>query len=155
MLLPTNRANKQVDHWIKFAHYGISDLVQNSLSQDFNRLKKMGGLLEINWWNGLRLGNWHFYEEALSQHIELHNLEYDILAGISGTVAIPVYREECDENRSWMKLLDNMDHSIPLYIWHYLKSSGNQTNSEVVIIGVNTPFYEVSFNNDSSSKHKQ
>lgn len=100
-------------------------------------------LLRIDWWPGLQLGNWQFYEEALTKHIEEDEPEYNILAGISKVVAAPVRKERCSKNLTMTELVDNANNGMPLYIWNYLKSTKNESD-QVVVIGVNTPFYDVS-----------
>ncbi|TMW39163.1 hypothetical protein DOY81_015757, partial [Sarcophaga bullata] len=35
---------------------------------------------------------------------------------------------------------DNVNRKIPFYVWNYLRATDN--SAEIVVIGVNSPFYE-------------
>lgn len=131
---------------MKFANYQNHSIIQNTklYHKYFNNF---GGLLDFGWWPGLRLGNWRLYEEALEQHIDATDYDYDILAGISGKISIPVNVNSCHKNhknRTLMEFNEDISHKIPLYIWNYLKSTTGENVSDIVVIGVNTPFYDVS-----------
>ena len=80
---------------------------------------------------------------ALENYIENTNHSYDILAGVSDVVKVPILKS-CATNFSLVDFNDNLNRKIPFYIWNYLRATDN--SSEIVIIGVNSPYYEVSIN---------
>ncbi|XP_075152615.1 uncharacterized protein LOC142226461 isoform X2 [Haematobia irritans] len=134
--------NSDFREWIQFANYENHSIIQNpDLYRD--SYYTFGGLLTFAWWPTLRLGNWRLYEQALAKHIEETATAYDVLAGISGTVSVPIYTDNCAKNRTLVELVDKKNRKIPLYVWHYLKSTKvNSTFNNFVVIGINSPFYD-------------
>ncbi|XP_073826273.1 uncharacterized protein [Musca autumnalis] len=131
--------NDQIKKWVDFAKYERNSLLQNTQYRknfDF----EFSRLLEVSWWQGLRLGNWILYEEAFSQHLNATHINYEVLSGVSGSVAVPIYECSSHTNRTMTEVIDKKGRTIPLYIWQYLKPKADNQNA-VVIIGINTPFY--------------
>lgn len=126
---------------MEFARYQTASLMQNDVVLQAVNIT-LGGLVDTTWWTSLRLGNWKLFEEALSNHIEADGVEYEILSGVSGIASAPIYRRNCDSNRSFVEIVDRGNRKIPLYIWNYLKAS-HHNSEDLVIIGINSPFYEV------------
>lgn len=115
-------------------------MVQHSkLYSSFNDQFK--SLLDFILWPNLRLYNWNNYQMALEAHVERDNQIYDILAGISGAIKVP-YLEDCQRNYSMKELYDDQNRKIPMYVWNYLQAR-NDSTKDIVIIGFNSPFYEV------------
>ncbi|XP_073822300.1 uncharacterized protein isoform X2 [Musca autumnalis] len=131
--------NAEIREWMEFSKYE-----NHSLIQDPNLYRsaydKFGGLLEFDWWPSLRSGNWRLYEKALWEHIETDKEVYDVLAGVSDSVAVPIYENACSENYTMVDVFYNRDNKkIPLYVWQYLKSN-TKNESDVVVIGINSAF---------------
>ncbi|XP_005175941.1 uncharacterized protein LOC101893397 [Musca domestica] len=140
-------SDNQHQHWIDFARYEPDTIVQNpKLAQNFKD-GEFGGLFNVAWWPGLRLGNWLFYEQAFGQHLEAANTDYIVFAGVSDSVSVPIYESDCHKNRSLAEVVITNQRQIPLYVWQYLKPKGADKGS-VVIIGVNSPFAEFYKEND-------
>ncbi|XP_073826275.1 uncharacterized protein [Musca autumnalis] len=138
--------NVEIQEWINFAKYERKSLIQNdnfykSLDGQF------AGFFEITWWPVLRLGNWLLYERALNQHLQETHINYEVFSGVSGSVSAPIYESICHKNRSMVEVIDNEKRTIPLYIWQYLNPINTDNQSAVVIIGINSPFYE--FHNEN------
>ncbi|XP_013099270.2 uncharacterized protein LOC106081671 [Stomoxys calcitrans] len=141
-ILSSKYTNPQFEEWLQFASYQHHSLIQN-IKMRHEAFDKLGGLLNIPWWTGLRLGNWHRYEMALETHIESGPHTYDILTGILNTISVPIPNNSCQEELKMVELKDQKNRTIPLYVWQYLKSTGNITDlDEIMIIGVNTPFQD-------------
>ncbi|XP_019894093.1 uncharacterized protein LOC101894897 [Musca domestica] len=135
---PNRLSNEQVGQRLEFAQYDNQAIIQdpNLFTNSYN---PYGGLLEVHWWPGLRSGNWHRYEKALKEHIEADQEIYDILAGVSGAVAVPFHGNGSGANYFMAEVYYWHDRKIPLYIWHYLKSKRDNAN-DVVVIAVNSAF---------------
>uniref|UniRef100_A0A1I8PVK8 DNA/RNA non-specific endonuclease domain-containing protein n=1 Tax=Stomoxys calcitrans TaxID=35570 RepID=A0A1I8PVK8_STOCA len=135
--------NPQFKEWLKFASYEHHSLIQN-IKIAHEAFDKFSLLLNIPWWTGLRLGNWHRYEVALEKHIEAGPHTYDILTGISNTISMPISNScKVEQELQMVELKDQKNHTVPLYVWQYLKSTGNVTDlDEILVIGVNTPFQD-------------
>ena len=124
--------------WMQYLQYNLSSILQNPpLNAQYN----VDSLLDIIWWPRLRHGNWRRYQLALEKYIRNANHSYDILAGVSDVVKVPIL-ESCATNFSLVDFSDNLNRKIPFYIWNYLRATDN--SSEIVIIGINSPFSEVS-----------
>ncbi|XP_013099243.2 uncharacterized protein LOC106081661 [Stomoxys calcitrans] len=133
--------NSQIQQWLKFANFEMGAIMPNLMFNHNEGHIELGSMIDIPWWSALRLGNWQFYTEALKEHVEKTSNEYEILAGVSGTISVPIYKESCHENRNWVEIVDDEGNKIPLYIWNYLKNPKNDVE-DYVIIGVNSPFFE-------------
>uniref|UniRef100_A0A1I8NK60 DNA/RNA non-specific endonuclease domain-containing protein n=1 Tax=Musca domestica TaxID=7370 RepID=A0A1I8NK60_MUSDO len=135
----THFNNSEIREWMQFYQYENHSLIQDDiLYRQF--YDKFGGLLELDWWPNFRAGNWLLYEQALREHIEADGATYDIMAGASGTVAVPSHENASRrENYAMLNVIYGENQQIPLYVWHYLKSQ-NENGSDVVVIGVNSPF---------------
>ncbi|XP_073822298.1 uncharacterized protein [Musca autumnalis] len=130
--------NDEIKEWMKFSKYENHSLIQNP-NLYRNSYDKFGGLLEFDWWPNLRSGNWRLYEKALWEHIESNNEVYDVLAGVSQSVAVPIYENACRENYTMVDVIYRDSQKIPLYVWQYLKSN-TKNDSDLVVIGINSAF---------------
>lgn len=139
---PSHFKNAEVREWMQFSQYENHSLIQDPILYR-KSYGKLGGLLELDWWPNLRLGNWRLYERALREHIEADKAIYDILAGTSHIVGVPSFEGACGENYTMVSVQYSDNKYIPMYVWQYLKSvKGNGT--DVVVIGVNSAFVDVS-----------
>lgn len=130
---------QKVIDWVKDI-YKSGSIIQNSLLVNEFR-DELGSLLDLAWWPNLRLGNWERYETALATRVKHQHQSYDILAGVSGTAAVPLF-EGCQNNSTLKRIVDKRNSRVPLFVWNYLHSTTNSTE-KIVVIGVNSPFLEV------------
>lgn len=143
---PTNFKNVEIQEWMKFSQYENHSIIQdpNLYNKSYD---KFGGFIELDWWPSLRTGNWRLYEKALREHIEADKEIYDVLAGVSNSIAVPSYENVCRENYTMIDVIYRDNQKIPLYVWHYLKSLKEANGTNVVVIGVNSAFSDVSQSN--------
>ncbi|XP_005175943.1 uncharacterized protein LOC101893733 [Musca domestica] len=136
---PTNFKNVEIQEWMKFSQYENHSIIQdpNLYNKSYD---KFGGFIELDWWPSLRTGNWRLYEKALREHIEADKEIYDVLAGVSNSIAVPSYENVCRENYTMIDVIYRDNQKIPLYVWHYLKSLKEANGTDVVVIGVNSAF---------------
>ncbi|CAD7079926.1 unnamed protein product [Hermetia illucens] len=93
----------------------------------------------IAWWKPLKFGNWELVQEAIDQ-VSMSS-SYDIFAGTSGAVMYPL-NNRCSLSDKLTYRVDQYLRDVPLYVWNYVKSRDDKTDKGVIIIGVNSPFFE-------------
>ncbi|CAD7079380.1 unnamed protein product [Hermetia illucens] len=93
----------------------------------------------IAWWSNLLDYNWRQLQYLIRDLSQVG--WYEVYAGFSDEVALP------SEGRNLsftyevsISPLQTLSRSIPLYVWNYVKKGDNK-DSGVVIIGVNSPFF--------------
>ncbi|CAD7079925.1 unnamed protein product [Hermetia illucens] len=126
-----------------------SEIVQYQL-QELVPLDKSAGILSpytkdfintntIAWWKPLKFGNWKSVEEAIAQVSA--SSSFDVFAGTSGVVMYPLDKR-CSFTEKLTYRADQYQRNVPLYVWNYVKSRDDKTDKGVIIIGVNSPFFE-------------
>ncbi|CAD7079933.1 unnamed protein product [Hermetia illucens] len=92
----------------------------------------------IAWWKPLKFGNWKLVEAAIEKISA--NSVYDIYAGTAGRVVYP-NNDNCMSTEELTYKVDDYQRNVPLYVWNYVSERDNE-DPGVVIIGVNSPFFE-------------
>ncbi|XP_065356082.1 uncharacterized protein LOC135950471 [Calliphora vicina] len=138
--LITDFDNEQLEKWIALSKYEHDLVIMHSKLYSSLNLHLLP-LIESVWWPNLRLHNWKNYVTALEQHVESENQTYDILAGVSGAIKVPII-EDCQTNYTLKEVSYEMERKIPLYVWNYIQARDNSSNG-IVIIGINSPFQEL------------
>ncbi|XP_065356081.1 uncharacterized protein LOC135950470 [Calliphora vicina] len=135
----TDFDNEQHEKWIGLSTYGHDSVIMHSKLYSSLNLHLLP-LIESVWWPNLHLYNWKNYVTALEQHVETENQTYDILAGVSGAIKVPII-EDCQTNYTLKEVTYEEVRKIPLYVWNYLQARDNSSNG-LVIIGINSPFHD-------------
>ncbi|XP_037903654.1 uncharacterized protein LOC119647001 [Hermetia illucens] len=133
--------NHSIPNYASIAEFQLDGLVSlrpflgvlGPYSKDFSNSSM------IAWWKNLRLGNWKLIEETIA-NIATDKF-YDVYAGTSGVVTYPL-SGNCMVQEELTFKEDQFVRQVPLYVWNYVKQRDNDTDPGVVIIGVNSPFFE-------------
>ncbi|KAL9899853.1 uncharacterized protein ACN427_007355 [Glossina fuscipes fuscipes] len=111
--------------WWTFRHMEHNPIIQNEWPDHLkNQLKSA---LEICWWAGLRLGNWHKYQKALQSYIASGTNAHILLGG---TLGERVPEELADIS------IESVCH---LYIYEYVEPL-NTHDQPIFVFGYNSPF---------------
>ncbi|KAL9930509.1 uncharacterized protein ACN427_014945 [Glossina fuscipes fuscipes] len=122
--------------WLKLTRYEYANIIQSG--PFLNYFNQYHQLLDILWWNNLRVANWRHFMNALEQHTTIYS--YIIYTGTLDVVQIPVW-----SNPSEFEYLEvqngYVNSTMPQYIWMYLESSDGK-NPDLYVFGYNSPYAE-------------
>lgn len=122
--------NENAKRWWTFRHIEYNPIIQNEWPDKLKN--QLHSALEICWWPGLRLGNWHEYQKALISYIASGSSAHILLGG--------TIRDKIPEE---LVTID-IESYCHLYIYEYVEPL-NSHEQPVFIFGYNSPFADVSF----------
>uniref|UniRef100_A0A1B0BCX5 Uncharacterized protein n=1 Tax=Glossina palpalis gambiensis TaxID=67801 RepID=A0A1B0BCX5_9MUSC len=141
----------QKNYWLHLANYAYGSIIQND--PFINYFNQYNQLLDILWWQNLRLTNWRRFLDALQQHTA--NNSYDVYMGTFDVVQIPLWSNP--KESEYLEVQNGIANTtVPQYIWMYLGST-NGKNTDLYVFAYNSPyasFFEpkVKFCSDVCSK---
>lgn len=132
-LLTQNHTRRRFMH--KSAEYIYEDLIPGDAFEPYyvNAINSAKALSKIFWWKGLKGGNWRLFEKILKRRSS--HVSYDIVLGIMGT------SPDCDIRQGPLSEISLACSVTPKLIWAFL--SDEDYDEEFVVIGVNTPYFEL------------
>uniref|UniRef100_A0A1A9V7Z7 Uncharacterized protein n=1 Tax=Glossina austeni TaxID=7395 RepID=A0A1A9V7Z7_GLOAU len=137
--------------WLYLANYEYGSIIQND--PFINYFNQYNQLLDILWWQNLRLTNWRRFLDALEQHTA--NNSYEVYMGTLDVVQIPLWSNP--KESEYLEVQNGFANTTaPRYIWTYLVST-NGKNRDLYVFAYNSPyasFFEpkVKFCSDICSK---
>uniref|UniRef100_A0A1A9ZG86 Uncharacterized protein n=1 Tax=Glossina pallidipes TaxID=7398 RepID=A0A1A9ZG86_GLOPL len=117
--------NENAKLWWTFRHIEYNPIIQNEWPDKLKN--QLHSALEICWWPGLRLGNWHEYQKALNSYIASGSSAHILLGG--------TIRDKIPEELVTITI----ESYCHLYIYEYVEPL-NSHEQPVFIFGYNSPF---------------
>uniref|UniRef100_A0A1A9WKG6 Uncharacterized protein n=1 Tax=Glossina brevipalpis TaxID=37001 RepID=A0A1A9WKG6_9MUSC len=125
---------QEKNRWLSLANYEYGSIIQNN--PFLNYFHQYNQLLDILWWQNLRLTNWRRFLDALDHHTT--NNSYEVCMGTLNVVQVPLWSNS--NEFEYLEVQNGfVNNTVPQYIWIYLESN-DAKNPDLYIFAYNSPY---------------